>query len=38
MNVRTMIRPNKVSEIRSIGSRTRQNELFETVDIRSDAF
>jgi hypothetical protein len=32
-----MIRPNKVSEIRSIGSSTRQNGISETADIKSNA-
>jgi len=35
--VRAMIRPNKVSEIRSIGSSTRPNVISETADIESNA-
>src|ERR1700751_822325 len=35
MKVRTMIRPNKVSEIRSIGSSTRAKGISETADIKS---
>src|SRR6476620_10953739 len=37
MKVRAMIRPNKVSEIRSIGSSTRPDGLSETSDIESNA-
>ena len=37
MKVRAMIRPNKVSEIRSIGSSTRPKGLSETSDIESNA-
>jgi hypothetical protein len=37
MKVRTMIRPNKVSEIRSIGSSTRSKGASETADIKSNA-
>ena len=37
MKVRAMIRPNKVSEIRSIGSSTRPEGLSETSDIESNA-
>ena len=33
MKVRAMIRPNKVSEIRSIGSSTLPNRVSETSDI-----
>jgi hypothetical protein len=34
MKVRTIIRPNKVSEIRSIGSSTRAKGISETADIK----
>src|SRR5215468_7382075 len=37
MKVRAMIRPNKVSEIRSIGSSTRPKRVSETSDIESNA-
>src|SRR6516164_7965827 len=37
MKVRTMIRPNKASEIRSIGSSTRSKGASETADIKSNA-
>ena len=37
MKVRAMIRPNKVSEIRSIGSSTRPEGLSETSDIELNA-
>src|SRR6185436_21056693 len=37
MKVRAMIRPNKVSEIRSIGSSTRPMGISETADIESSA-
>ena len=37
MKVRAMIRPNKVSEIRSIGSSTRPKGISETSDIESNA-
>src|SRR3974390_3459 len=37
MKVRTMIRPNKASEIRSIGSSTRSKGASETVNIKSNA-
>src|SRR5215475_12689643 len=35
MKVRAMIRPNNVSEIRSIGSSTRQERISETADIKA---
>src|SRR5262249_21360408 len=35
MKVRTIIKPNKVSEIRSIGSSTRTKGISETADIKS---
>src|ERR1700745_2574104 len=35
VKVRTMTRPNKVSEIRSIGSSTRTKGIPETADIKS---
>ena len=38
MKVSTMIRPNKVSEIRSIGSNMRSKEGSETSDIESNAY
>src|SRR5215471_1052794 len=37
MKVRAIIRPNKVSEIRSIGSSTRPEGISETADIKSNA-
>ena len=37
IKVRAMIRPNKVSEIRSIGSSTRLKGISETADIKSNA-